>query len=508
MSQIKGTDKAILEKLFGMQGGYVLDFSDRTMEQFFQDEFKINIYDTKYDFDFSSRSKANRLRGIWKAEEDALVGVIITNLTKYIEDSAILHEKEITASEKELIKKANEIGSKLLFLSGFDFNQQSGIDKLKTKAELIKNFNLSKIDDLSVNEKIYLVKVYYSYYEAILVAYYGSGIYFPTSGIDELNDYFKILRNKLIKIVNSDDTFLEIKNNKAYQTLIEPITSLYICPEFFDGVWEDFIVPQIIELREEIADKDLFENNSEIHKTDVANAFFLEAISGEIEKLNKLQIQRTNNFYKKEAPKYKEDFNHIFGEDKEQTIKHEHTHRFENNIQEKDININIKNVEENIIKKSSGKKVTLQQFPRTEWVKVSITFLDETNILLSDSKSTKPSSFEGMGCEDGRNGKADENWAFLLKLARGNGQTLPVTKKERESKKKQKQKITDILRKIFQNETDPFETDIGGVYKAKFNIRYNADKKEKPQNRYSDSEEVFSEMTAPVEEDIDGDFSQ
>lgn len=342
MSQIKETDKAILEKLFGMQSGYVLDFSDHTMEQFFQDQFKINIYDAKYDFDFSSKSKANRLRGIWKAEDDALVGVIIINLTKYIEDNAILHKKEITASEKELIKKANEIGSKLLFLSGFDFNQQSDIDKLKTKAELIKNFNLSKIDDLSVNEKIYLIKVYYSYYEAILVAYYGSGIYFPTSGIDELNDYFKILRNKLIKIINSDDIFSEIKDSKAYQTLIEPITSLYICPEFFDGVWEDFIVPQIINLREEIADKDLFENNLEIHKTDIANALFLEKISGEIEKLNKLQIQKANNFYKKEAPKYKEDFSHIFGKDKEQIIKHEHTYRFENSIQEKDIILNHK----------------------------------------------------------------------------------------------------------------------------------------------------------------------
>lgn len=188
-------------------------------------------------------------------------------------------------------------------------------------------------------------------------------------------------------------------------------------------------------------------------------------------------------------------------------IIHEHTHRFENSIQEKGIDLNIKNIEDNVVIKNK-KKITLPRFPRTEWSKVLITLLDDTNILLSDGKSTKPSSFEGIGCEDGRNGKPDENWAFLVRLAKGNGQTIPISKKERESKKKQKQKITDILRKIFQNETDPFENESGGVYNAKFNIKYNTDKKEKTDSIYSDLEDVFSEMTAPNEEDMNSDFSQ
>ncbi len=508
MSTLKTSDKTILEKLFNMRGGFVLDFTDRSMEQFLKEEFLLDVYDAKYDFDFPSKSKANRMRGIWMAEDDTLVGFLILALTDQAENDLLTNDKEISPNEKELIKKARAIGFRLAFPDMLTNAQQPEVEKLKLKAELIKNFNLSKIDDLSSNVKIYILKVFYSYYENIFRAYYGSGLYFPTSGIDDLNDYFKILRNKLIKIIESDTTFSEIKDDKAYQTLVEPITSLYICPEFFDGIWEDCIVPQMINLREEIADKDLFENSSEIHKTDMATVMFLEAIAKEIEKLNSFQKQQEKNFYRTEAPKHKKDFEGIFGGDNDQPIKHEHTHRFENSIQEKDITLNVKNVEENVIRKSSGKKVTLPQFPRAEWSKVSITFLDETNILLSDNKSTKPSSFEGMGCEDGRNGKADENWAFLLKLARGNGQTPPITKKERESEKKQKQKITDILRKIFQNDTDPFETESGGAYKAKFNIKYNTDEKEKPKNRYSDSEEVFSEMTAPAEEDMGGDFSQ
>lgn len=164
--------------------------------------------------------------------------------------------------------------------------------------------------------------------------------------------------------------------------------------------------------------------------------------------------------------------------------------------------LNVRNVEDSIIVKNKKKRTTLPKFPRTEWTKVSITFLDETNILLSDGKSTKPSSFIGMGCEDGRNGRSDENWAFLLKLAKGNGQTPPLSKKERQSEKKQKQKITDILRKIFNNDSDPFETEAGGVYKAKFNIKYNTDEKEKPNNKYSDLENFHSEMTESTQENI------
>jgi len=164
--------------------------------------------------------------------------------------------------------------------------------------------------------------------------------------------------------------------------------------------------------------------------------------------------------------------------------------------------LNVRSVENNTVVKNK-KRITLPRFPRTEWSKVSITMLDDTNMLLSDDRETKPSSFEGIGCDDGRNGKPDENWAFLLGLAKDNGQTSPISKKERESKKKQKQKITDILRKIFQNETDPFETETGGIYKAKFNIQHNTETKAKMDSKYSDLEEVFSELTEPSQDDTE-----
>jgi hypothetical protein len=213
---------------------------------------------------------------------------------------------------------------------------------MKNKAQIIKNFNLSKIDNLSSDVKIYLLKVYYSYYENILSAYYGSGLFFVTAGIDDLNDYFKVLRSRIIKIIDSDVTFSKIKNDKPYQAIIEPISSLYSSMDFFDGVWTDFTLPLIIELREEIADKDLFENSSEIHKTDLATCMFFEAIANEIEKLKTFQNQQEKKFYEKDIPRYKKDFEGVFGEKNNQTIKHEHLHRFNNSIQEKEIVLNHK----------------------------------------------------------------------------------------------------------------------------------------------------------------------
>lgn len=448
MSNLKTSDKTILEKLFNMRSGYVLDFSDRSMEQFLKEEFKIDTYDAKYDFDFPSKSKANRMRGIWMVENDATVGGIILALTEKAENDFLTTDKEISPNEKELIKKAREIGMRLLFPDILENLQQPEVQNLKLKAELIKNFNLSKIDDLSPNVKIYILKVFYSYYEHILRAYYGSGLYFPTSGIDDLNDYFKILRNKLVKIVESDATFSEIKDGKAYQTLVEPITSLYICPEFFDGVWEDFIVPQIINLREEIADKDLFENSSEIHKTDMATVFFLEAIAKEIEKLNGFQKQQEKNFYRTEAPKQKEQVGSVFNSGKEQVHKIEIVGMPELRVKE--------TPEDNVFLKGN-KKIHQPKFKATDWSKINIRFLNERDVLITtDQKEVTPADYEILGFSDDKKKKPNTAWAFLFGLSKNNGETSKLPKPIPDTIKQQKLSLSQRLKAIFKNDTEPF----------------------------------------------------
>ncbi len=71
-----------------MGGGYVLNFSDRTMGEFFRDDVGMDIYEKKYNY--GSGSKANRLRGFWLTADDKTVGNVIIKLLEYIENQILI----------------------------------------------------------------------------------------------------------------------------------------------------------------------------------------------------------------------------------------------------------------------------------------------------------------------------------------------------------------------------------------------------------------------------------
>ena len=56
-SGIRSLDMQIIDKIFQMEGGYVLDFSDRTMTQFFAEELNIDIDHPQYRDDGTSKAK-------------------------------------------------------------------------------------------------------------------------------------------------------------------------------------------------------------------------------------------------------------------------------------------------------------------------------------------------------------------------------------------------------------------------------------------------------------------
>lgn len=80
---LKHKEMRIIDDAFDMHGGYVLDFSNRTFSEFFEDEFDINIYDEKYEF--NGTSKANHLRAFIKTEGDCLVVRVLRALWGYKE---------------------------------------------------------------------------------------------------------------------------------------------------------------------------------------------------------------------------------------------------------------------------------------------------------------------------------------------------------------------------------------------------------------------------------------
>ena len=111
MSNLVTNEKQLLEKLLQMGSGYVLNFSDRTMSEFFSDNLSVEIYADR--FDYGSGSKANRMRGFWKVADDKLVARSINELIDYIENQILLENLREEEFPTKLIEKGREIARRL-----------------------------------------------------------------------------------------------------------------------------------------------------------------------------------------------------------------------------------------------------------------------------------------------------------------------------------------------------------------------------------------------------------
>ncbi|NUM55090.1 MAG: restriction endonuclease [Candidatus Hydrogenedentes bacterium] len=85
MGTIRPLDMRLIADLFGMGGGYVLDFSDRTFAEFFVDELNVDIDDAK--FEVEGTSKAKRLRFFLKSCDPQLRIRTLLALWEYREDA-------------------------------------------------------------------------------------------------------------------------------------------------------------------------------------------------------------------------------------------------------------------------------------------------------------------------------------------------------------------------------------------------------------------------------------
>ena len=77
MSDLTYTEKRCLEQVLGMLGGYVLDFTNPTFDEFFR-QYGIPIYDDKYGI--YGPSKAKRMRAFWEKESNQTVAKVLTDM--------------------------------------------------------------------------------------------------------------------------------------------------------------------------------------------------------------------------------------------------------------------------------------------------------------------------------------------------------------------------------------------------------------------------------------------
>lgn len=125
--KFKHSDIRLIDDLF-INGGYVLDFSDRTFAEFFEDEIGVNI---DIGYGRLGSSKGNRLRTFFQIEEPKRVLKILDSLFEYSE----------LGDDETKLKKYNQLRD---LISGDNIISTEGIDTFKyekTLEELIKSIN-------------------------------------------------------------------------------------------------------------------------------------------------------------------------------------------------------------------------------------------------------------------------------------------------------------------------------------------------------------------------------
>jgi len=107
MSSLTDIDKRYFEKLLGMQGGYVLDYSDATFGEFFK-RHKVDIHGLKYQT--YGTSKAKKMRAFWEMEPDGLVVKVLEEMLESYEANCSFNNQP---AEVPVLEKARSIVARL-----------------------------------------------------------------------------------------------------------------------------------------------------------------------------------------------------------------------------------------------------------------------------------------------------------------------------------------------------------------------------------------------------------
>lgn len=110
MADLSRLEKLKLENIFEMDGGYVLDFSNKTFNNFIFETVNLELYSDKYAD--NGESKANRLRTVWQKENNNLVGKLTKEMLDYWKDTVMVY-KQINEKQQYQFDECYKIASKL-----------------------------------------------------------------------------------------------------------------------------------------------------------------------------------------------------------------------------------------------------------------------------------------------------------------------------------------------------------------------------------------------------------
>lgn len=238
MSDLKYNDRILIEKLFGMNSGHIMDLSIRQLSELVEESTGIDIYDEKYNY--SSGSKANRLRAFFKKESNKLVGQLLDSLLEYwlVRNNEDPLDFAFDIGYEDLHQKCCQISLKLNNNS-IEFKDIQNIDDLKLLYnELKKNLN-DDFPQLALDRlHTFLFKIirnycskYYIDYEKneSLNALFGKYVKF----LKESNKVESKMTIRILKsFISIIDSFNDIRNNKSFahdNSILNYDESLLIC---------------------------------------------------------------------------------------------------------------------------------------------------------------------------------------------------------------------------------------------------------------------------------------
>ncbi|AUX78690.1 restriction endonuclease [Sinorhizobium fredii] len=114
MAELTTTDMALIDKIFGMYGGYVLDFSNDRFAAFFNRDLKIDIYHDRYAI--YGTSKGKHFRAFLEISPNADVVRTLTALWEYRETGMLDRGEEETVpnARQRLSSMLQKLGGKPL----------------------------------------------------------------------------------------------------------------------------------------------------------------------------------------------------------------------------------------------------------------------------------------------------------------------------------------------------------------------------------------------------------
>lgn len=111
MANLNSSEKLLLESIFQMSNGLVLDFSNTTFQRFIYNECHIDIYSSKYEL--FGTSKANRLRTLWQLESDITVGLLTNQMLAHLQMANKIVGVELDNKQKIIFNDCLRIANRL-----------------------------------------------------------------------------------------------------------------------------------------------------------------------------------------------------------------------------------------------------------------------------------------------------------------------------------------------------------------------------------------------------------